>query len=246
LCILAVVLLLAIGGMSWFVHYLRAVGATSPTRAAPPTNVPMDMPSGAPTVVESLVPSPDPTRTPTATPSRSPSVSPSNQPSASPSERTPGRHFLKVMERYSTSVLDNIRNTNTKQYKAYDWLINDPDYFSYSDRRLVQRFVLVLFSYELTLPQQGRLRRQLNWNAMETWSQYTDECLWFTSHYDDRLGCDRTGLFKRIVLINLGLQGTIPTELTLLSRLGKCNQLCQLLKVAYQTYFSDHGCCLLA
>jgi hypothetical protein len=148
LCILAVVLLLAIGAMAWVVHYLHAMEATSPH-----TNVRTDVPSGAPTVVGSIVPSlvPTrvvPTRAPTASPSTSmPSVSPTDRPSASPSENTPGLHFLNVMARYSTSVLDNIRDTTTKHYKAYDWLIHDPDFFSYSDRRLVQRFVLVLFSY---------------------------------------------------------------------------------------------------
>lgn len=231
LCILAVILLLAIGGMAYFVHHLHQestrMGAAA-VRMTPPTNSPTMAPSGMPSVKESGSPSSAPTRSPTSPPSRLPSNNPSGgptgQPSPSPTFPNPEDHFLSVIRPLSLSTYNRIRNKSGEHYDAFEWLINDPDYFTYSDKRVVQRYALVLFSYELTLPNQRnrqlRAGRELNPNALETWRQYTDECLWFTSYYQDRLGCDRSGTFRRLVLINLGLKGTIPSELTLLTKLG--------------------------
>ncbi|CAJ1956335.1 unnamed protein product [Cylindrotheca closterium] len=61
--------------------------------------------------------------------------------------------------------------------------------------------------------------RRLNWDALESWMQYTDECLWFSSYFFNRVACNSRHQFKRLVLINLDLEGTIPSELSLMSRL---------------------------
>mmetsp|Transcript_1864 Transcript_1864/g.4221 ORF Transcript_1864/g.4221 Transcript_1864/m.4221 type:complete len:718 (+) Transcript_1864:54-2207(+) len=61
--------------------------------------------------------------------------------------------------------------------------------------------------------------RRLNWDALESWMQYTDECQWFTSYFFNRVSCNAMHQFKRLVLINLDLEGTIPSEISLMSRL---------------------------
>jgi hypothetical protein len=72
-----------------------------------------------------------------------------------------------------------------------------------------------------TVPMQGGTSRFLNYNPLESWMQYTDECEWFTSWYRNTVACDSNGVYKRLALINTDLQGTLPPELTLLSKLGK-------------------------
>jgi len=55
---------------------------------------------------------------------------------------------------------------------------------------------------------------------MESWMQYTDECqFWFTSYYFNSVACNSLHQFKRLVLINLDLEGTLPSEISLMSRL---------------------------
>jgi hypothetical protein len=164
-------------------------------------------------------------------------------------------YFMKIMARISPRTAMAIENTNSNHHRAFRWLTNDPDFYSYNDNRLMQRWVLAFFNLEVRLsppppsseptplPSEPTTEspsglpsglpiasspnfdpfpdRRLNWNSMESWMQYTDECQWFTSFFFNNVACDSRMEFKRFVLINLGLEGTIPTELALLSKLGK-------------------------
>jgi hypothetical protein len=125
-----------------------------------------------------------------------------------------------VLGDVSSSIVEDIENAGTAQHEAFEWLANDPEYFTYSERKVVQRWVLALFSLEIATTRRRLSDRRLN-EAMVTWMEYTDECTWFTSWYENRVACDSDGTLKFLVLRNIGLDGSIPSELTLLTKLGK-------------------------
>ena len=91
-------------------------------------------------------------------------------------------------------------------------------------REIVQRFALALFSLDISTTRRRDLsarRRHLN-EALDTWMEnHEDECDWYTSYYNNFVPCDKTGVFRHLVLINVQLDGTLPTELGLLTRLSK-------------------------
>mmetsp|Transcript_13524 Transcript_13524/g.32625 ORF Transcript_13524/g.32625 Transcript_13524/m.32625 type:complete len:743 (+) Transcript_13524:226-2454(+) len=233
-------LVISVLGVVMFLVYVLTQPEIIPPTASPtmsfmpsnnPSSAPTDwVPSASPTVTPTIetqspsdVPSASPSRTPTGRPSSWPSAAPSTIPSSNPTERDPAEDLSFLLGTVSQELKERIQNDiDSKQREAFEWLIRDPDFYSYDERHLIQRYVLALFSLEMTVPNPGRnLRkgRNLNWNSLETWMQYTDECTWFTSYYSDRVGCDRTGTWKRLVLYNLDLQGTIPSELALLTRM---------------------------
>jgi len=69
------------------------------------------------------------------------------------------------------------------------------------------------------LPNDDDEGRRLNWYALESWMQYTDECQWFGSYWFNKVACNWRKQFVRLILINVELEGTIPSEIALLSRL---------------------------
>jgi hypothetical protein len=162
---------------------------------------------------------PGETRTPTRNPTVPPTTSTPTQSSASPT-LTKRENLKVVLGDVSSSIVEDIETDGTAQQEAFEWLANDPEYFTYSERKVVQRWVLALFSLEIATTNRRLSDRRLN-EAMVTWMEYTDECTWFTSWYENRVACDSEGTFKFLVLRNIGLDGSIPTELTLLTKLGK-------------------------
>lgn len=102
--------------------------------------------------------------------------------------------------------------------------MNDSNFYSYGDRKIVQRFALALFSLDISTTRRRNLsarRRHLN-EVLDTWMKnHDDECNWYTSYYNNFVPCDKTGVFRHLVLINVQLDGTLPTELGLLTRLSK-------------------------
>jgi hypothetical protein len=188
----------------------------------PTAQVSPDPTEGEPTMAPSASWSPTvpgETRAPTRFPTAAPSTSPPTQSSDSPTLTT--RENLKaVLGGVSLSIVEAIETDGTAQQEAFEWLADDPEYFTYSERKIVQRWVLVHFSLEIVTARRRLSDRRLN-EAMVTWMEYTDECTWFTSWYENRVACDSEGTFKFLVLRNIGLDGSIPSELTLLTKLGK-------------------------
>lgn len=88
-----------------------------------------------------------------------------------------------------------------------DWVTSN-DYYSYSGTRLIQRYALAVFAYGL-----GNLPYSGTGNA---WLGTDDECTWLTASSPSDV-CDSQGMYKRIDLRNMGLAGTLPNELSLLS-----------------------------
>lgn len=145
--------------------------------------------------------------------------------------------FQQVLESRSTNIFfgkDGGNDDSSPQAKAQNWLIRDPQFYSYSDDRLVQRWVLATFAFgmvsssssaegsdnggnALILTQQEPLSIP---QAMQNWVEYTDECThWFYTLGDDngKTVCNSNGLYERLDLRLQNLVGTLPSEIALLS-----------------------------
>lgn len=155
----------------------------------------------------------------TRPPTKSPTAQPSRRPTTPEPTASAATNLKEILVNVDPSLMAKIESGETKHKEAFDWLSNDPQYFSYSESKVVQRWTLALFSLEIVTSRRRLADRHLN-EALETWMEYTDECTWFTSWYENRVACDGSGAFKYLVLRSIGLDGTIPSELALLTRLN--------------------------
>ncbi|CAJ1965994.1 unnamed protein product [Cylindrotheca closterium] len=146
--------------------------------------------------------------------------------------------FQQILVSRSTSGFTVTRDGDggTPQAKALNWLIRDPRFYSYTDDRLLQRWVLATFAFGMVSSeksggggnsifsqqqQQQEDEQQLSIpQAMQNWVRYTDECTrWFYTLGDDngKTVCDSDGLYVRLDLRLQHLVGTLPSEIALLS-----------------------------
>lgn len=195
-----------------------------PTTAAIPTSEPTITRSNAPSPIG---PSPRPTRAPTNHPTRRPTTSPSIIPTTSPTTpqptgvpslpptMTPEEVLRTTIQAITSSkTMQAISTLGTAQQKAFEWLVQDPNFSDYLERRVVQRFALAVLYYSLK-------PTPVSEEALQTWMQYdTNECAWFTSWFENRLACGSDDIFKFLTLRNINLMGTIPSELALLTKLN--------------------------
>ena len=271
-------LLIIIGGLAYFLWYLSKLDKEhhDQTRAFVATMTPSTLGTMEPTMEPSTstptisanptitaYPTGNPTRKPTPVPTKRPTRPPTGQPSKNPTQyptlETPLVDFMGIMANVAPEVAMKMESPGTPHYTAYNWLAEDPNYYTYSDERKINRFVLALIKLQFTIQPEtespsarpttspsmiptvlptvekpspyfwdftktaghddGGDERRLNWYALESWMQYTDECQWFSSYWFNRVACTANYQFKRLYLINVGLEGTIPTEIALLSKL---------------------------
>jgi hypothetical protein len=108
---------------------------------------------------------------------------------------------------------DALNDKNSSQGCAFEWITNDPIILKITpgsdDDRIIQRFVLaVLFC----------ATKGTEWDNNGDWLTGSNECTWLG------IGCEDSSIpsvaTKLGVLMN-GLQGTIPSELGTLNRLGE-------------------------
>lgn len=132
--------------------------------------------------------------------------------------------LLSIIASFSPASIATVGDTATPQYQAFDWLVNDPRYLEYNIASVLQRWVLAVFFFSTGGPE---------WkteNFPETfadgvtplgktpWISYTDECMWETTNLGDGAKvCDDDNMVFAIHLKKLGLTGSIPIELGLLS-----------------------------
>lgn len=193
---------------------------TPSTTAAPRTPAPTSRITDAPTALATLA-----TLTPTPAPTALPATS---NPTALPTPESISMQqarakFLQVLESQSISAVTTLGRLDTPQFQAFEWLIRDPNFDSYSNDRMLQRWALATFALGL---------RDADWNdktatsrsgalilpeALQTWVQYTHECTWFYTNPDADALCDNQGRYRRIDLRSQNLAGTIPSEIALLS-----------------------------
>jgi hypothetical protein len=127
--------------------------------------------------------------------------------------------LIQIIESVSPTSLLALEGLSSAQLRAVDWLSQDPDYFTYSVERIVQRWAMAVVYYSLgaemwTIPES---RRSLQAPAVFSWEH---ECQWFSTKNKDI--CDGDYRIIGIHLDNKGLTGTIPAEVALLQdSLGK-------------------------
>ena len=121
--------------------------------------------------------------------------------------------IVKILEVVSPNSLASIEDSSSPQFLAMNWLSQDPEYFTYTVERIVQRWAIAVLAYSLggdTLPIS---RRSLQ--APSALLSYEHECQWFSSMNGEDV-CDTTERILGIYLDNHGLAGTIPPEIGLL------------------------------
>jgi Leucine-rich repeat (LRR) protein len=196
----------------------------------PPTSQPTSKPVLNPTVQQTF-----PTATPVSTPltnsptqafididkpvTLSPSMVSTNQPvlntakpilpEATESPQVDPEAFLRqlLVSRWPP-LIQSLFIPFSPQSKAFEWLVDlDSDLNAYSERQLIQRFVMATFFFSTN----GE-----NWSSNEGWLSAENECRWYqTKSYRD--ACDASGSLLNLELNGNGLSGSLPSELALLS-----------------------------
>jgi len=100
----------------------------------------------------------------------------------------------------------NFDDKTSPQSEALDWLSKDSKIQIYDEQKLFSRFALATFYYAT----EGD-----NWTTNHLWLTDLDECLWYTSSLEEP--CTEQQ-YSRLILTDNNLQGTIPKELSLLSK----------------------------
>jgi len=125
---------------------------------------------------------------------------------------------------YAASIESNV---DSPRYRATEWISMDPNYYDYSEDRIIQRWTLANFAYtwdvfstsEQQQQQRNRRRRQRRrlQDVSESWLTYTNECDWYTSASAELSTCDENGMYRRLDIKDMELGGSLPAELSLLS-----------------------------
>jgi hypothetical protein len=118
--------------------------------------------------------------------------------------------FMNGLPAYSVDLAGN--STNSPQGQAFTWLQNDPLYNEYEVYRLNQRYVLAVLYYST---------RGESWENADGWLTDRNECSWHTKSLDDI--CTTEFRLSILSLWLNGLNGSIPTEVELLTDLESIN-----------------------
>jgi hypothetical protein len=141
--------------------------------------------------------------TPTSIPT---TARPAAPPTAAPSGPSVVEQFLAGLPAYSLDLAEN--DADSPQAKALAWLENDPQYNDYRNvYRLNQRYAMAVLYYST----RGEL-----WLINSGWLLNASECTWY--QYDG-ISCTETSRLSALNLFGTNLDGTIPTELELLTDL---------------------------
>jgi hypothetical protein len=217
------------------------------TTNVPTTQLPQPSPTMTPMKPSMRPATSTPPQTTSTRPSSSPSettanpVSPSSSPvtavvvqTDAPSNATNDgseidADLLSILAAYSPATVTAIgENFESSQYQAYDWLINDPDYWSYVVPTVVQRYALAVLFFSTGGPEwKNETTIILPPDTATTvapaevktpWLSYTDECNWWTTNPGaDGRACNSESIIISVHLVKMGLKGTIPPEIALLS-----------------------------
>jgi hypothetical protein len=139
---------------------------------------------------------------PTMAPTTTPTTSAIAQPTTDEFEEMRQRILLT-----SPSSQTALSLPSSPQYQALQWLSWEFGLNStYSDRRVIQRWVMATMFYSLGGSQ---------WTRYDNWLGGGHECTWFSANPTNY--CDPDGNVVGIDLTNNALVGTIPDEISLLS-----------------------------
>ncbi|CAB9504843.1 Leucine Rich Repeat [Seminavis robusta] len=118
-----------------------------------------------------------------------------------------------------------LNDENSPQARAFSWLMEDPNFETYPDWRVLQRLALASFYYSTGGP---------NWSINDNWLNHSlDECKhWFflteTAGVDPKTRddiinvtspCNASGRYQYLLMGGKGLTGSVPREIGMLSEL---------------------------
>jgi hypothetical protein len=153
------------------------------------------------------------TAVPTPSTTISPSIlRPTPQPTYGPTSWTLPKEFMDGLPPYSAEAAETETFPNSAQAKALAWLRNDSLAGEYDLRRLYQRYALAVFFYATN----GN-----SWENSTGWLSDANECTWYSFAFEwdyDPSVCEGSR-FSILKFNSNGLDGSIPTELELLSDL---------------------------
>lgn len=129
--------------------------------------------------------------------------------------------YFCILDDVLGSILPNksrkvAETEGTPQNRAVNWLISKHDFdrfVEFEDIRIIQRYAMATLFYATDGPS--------SWINIDGWlSSIVHECEWFSSARElfDYEPCEH-GLLKKLVLVDNGLSGTIPFEISILSSL---------------------------
>lgn len=197
----------------------------TPTPTPLPTFRPTGIPTSKPTT---LAPSPKPTGSPTMSTTDSPTsaetqIQTTNAPVAEPQPPGPtllpttspdsqNTELLQLLIENSLDEGDAVMTTATPQNKAYKWLSTNAFLNIYSDEQILTRYALATFFYATNGP--------TTWDSFirdDGWLTDAPECEWGSTANNQ---CTK-GVYTSLTLDFMGVSGTIPQELGLLSGLER-------------------------
>lgn len=104
-----------------------------------------------------------------------------------------------------------LEDTDSPQYRAFDWLASNENLAEYQDWKRIQRYVLAVFYYTMNGD---------DWFENDGWLSDNEECTWFSQTSDRATPpsiCNDDGHYAVIGLVKLNVAGGIPSEISLLS-----------------------------
>lgn len=184
----------------------------APSFPGQPAGMPSEIPTWAPTysvIIEKTV-APIPVVIPVVAGARPVAESvgqPSSLPSSAPTRGPLTREdLIELLPEYT---IEAMRLTASPQFRAFEWLWDDPNIENYNVDRMIQRFALMTVLNSMGMVD-GVVRSKNNIHN-------THECKW------NQLGlrCDENQKLSGIHMARVGLEGTIPLQIGLLTNLRK-------------------------
>lgn len=222
ICCLALLLIIAIAVGAGVNRRRRPPPTPMPT-LPPPTKFPTIRPTPEPTPKPSFKPTERPTKLQTIKPTLSPVMEPGGEPSptdgppGSPGggSPNPGSGNTDLLELLISNSLDEgeaVTTTGTPQNDAYEWLATNAFLSIYSDKQILTRYALATFFYATNGP--------TTWDSVirdDGWLTDAPECEWGSTANNQ---CTK-GEYTSLTLDFVGVSGTIPDELGLLTGLER-------------------------
>ncbi|KAL3939605.1 MAG: hypothetical protein SGBAC_005699 [Bacillariaceae sp.] len=117
--------------------------------------------------------------------------------------------LFRLLASVSVDNGEALRNRRSPQFAALEWLRSPAGFNGVSnDAIFLQRYALATLYYSTA----GE-----SWAASDLWLSDADECDWFSS--GGSLLCNNEGMITALALTNNGLNGKLPNEIGILSRL---------------------------
>ena len=136
---------------------------------------------------------------------------------------------LSLMPDLPAITVQSLRDPESPQALAFNWLVEDPSFVIYPKWRQRQRFALATFYYALNGPNWPTSNEQVN-----GWMDYNiSECDWL--NYDG--SCTTEGEVKLLQISRLSrFQGLIPPEIQLLEKLEDIQLSNNILNTAFEDF----------